>query len=107
MAQSRSLTGYYAVSEGVLMDRLKGSPFGIYIIQAYAQTFEKDEEEVKNFYAVTMRGKVPCKPHDIIIGMGDLHAKLGRDRGGDDVGPFGLGEQNERGDRWEEWCNEN
>ena len=39
--------------------------------------------------------------------MGDLNAKLGNERVEDIVGPFGLGERNERGDRWAEWCIEN
>ena len=38
--------------------------------------------------------------------MGDLNAKVGSES--DEVtGPFGLGERNERGDRWVEWCKEN
>ena len=36
--------------------------------------------------------------------MGDLNAKIGRGREGDLVGDFGLGERNERGNRWMEWC---
>lgn len=36
--------------------------------------------------------------------MGDLNAKIGHGSEGQVVGPFGLGERNERGDKWVEWC---
>ena len=39
--------------------------------------------------------------------MGDLNAKVGVGPSGHSVGPFGLGERNERGDSWVEWCEEN
>lgn len=32
--------------------------------------------------------------------MGDLNAKVGRGREGSAVGPNGLGEKTERGERW-------
>ena len=54
-----------------------------------------------------MKVREQCKSHDIILVMGDLNAKLSRLRVEKIVGPFGLGEWNERGDRWEEWCVEN
>ena len=106
-ATEKSLAGYYAVSERVLMVKLKGAPFDICVIQVYAPTCEYDEEIVTSFYADIMKAKQQCRPHDIIIVMGDLNAKLGQGRGGDAVGPYGLGERNGRGDRWEDWCIEN
>jgi hypothetical protein len=39
--------------------------------------------------------------------MGDFNAKLGANRIGNIVGPHGLGEINERGERLAEWCAEN
>ena len=39
--------------------------------------------------------------------MGDLSAKVGSERIEDTVGPYGLGDRNERGDKWIEWCTEN
>ena len=104
---SRSLVGYYAVSERVVMVRLRGKPFDICIIQVYAPTCDYEEDIVEDFYRDIMKAKEQCKPHDVTILMGDLNAKLGRGRVEDIVGPFGLGERNERGDRWAEWCIEN
>ena len=39
--------------------------------------------------------------------MGDSNAKVGWERDGRAVGPFGLGERNERGSRLVEWCTTN
>ena len=39
--------------------------------------------------------------------MGDLNAKVGQGQDGKTVGEFGLGERNERGDRWVQWCEAN
>lgn len=38
--------------------------------------------------------------------MGGLNSKVGRGRVGDTVGAFGLGDRNDRGDMWIEWCEE-
>ena len=42
----------------------------------------------------------------MIIIMGDLNAKIGKEQDplNVTVGPHGLGERNERGDLWTEWC---
>ena len=104
---SRSLVGYYAVSERVMLVRLKGKPFDICIIQVYAPTSDYEEEQVEDFYRDVMKAKEQCKPHDITLVMGDLNAKLGGEREEDVVGPFGLGHRNVRGDRLAEWCLEN
>ena len=39
--------------------------------------------------------------------MGDLNAKVGYERIDEVVGPWGLGNKNDRGERWIEWCMEN
>lgn len=38
--------------------------------------------------------------------MRDLNVKVGNGKTGCSLGRGGLGEGNERGDRWEEWCEE-
>ena len=44
------LIGYWAISERVLLVRVKGKPFNLCIIQVYAPTSKHDEEEVGRFY---------------------------------------------------------
>ena len=104
---SKSLVDYYAVSERVILVRLKGKPFDICIIQLYAPTSEYEEEQVEEFYRDVMKAKEQCKLHDITLIMGDLNAKLGSERVEDVVGHFGLGNRKERGDSLVELCVEN
>ena len=101
------LAGFYAVSERVILIRLKGKPFDVCIIQVYAPTCDYSDEEVEGFYGDVAKAKHQCKPHDIVLILGDLNAKVGRGRFGEIVGPYGVGERNERGDKWVEWCVEN
>ncbi len=89
------------------MVRLKGVPFNICIIQVYAPTSEHDEEEVDQFYSEVNQAREQCKEHEVIIMMGDLNAKVGLGRMENIVGPHGLGQGNERGDRFVDWCLEN
>ena len=95
------------MSERVLLVRLKGKPFDVCIIQVYAPTCDHSNETVESFYEDVQKAMEQCKRHDVIIMMGDLNAKVGEGRLDDIVGPYGLGERNERGDRWVEWCVEN
>ena len=39
--------------------------------------------------------------------MGDLNAKVGKNRDGNTAGSFGLVVRNERGDLWVDWCRNN
>ena len=103
----RSLAGYYAVSDRVLLVRLQGKPFDTCIIQVYAPTCDHSDEEVESFYDDVERAVQQCKRHDVVFVMGDMNAKVGRGREEDIVGPYGLGERNARGDRLVEWCTEN
>ena len=47
------------------------------------------------------------KTNEILTVLGDLNAKVGKNRDGNTVGPFGLGVRNERGDLWVDWCRNN
>ena len=98
------LIGYWAISERVLLVRLKGAPFNICIIQVYAPTSEHDEEEVDQFYQELDQARQQCKEHEVIMVIGDLNAKVGQGRTADIVGPHGLGRRNDRGDRFVNWC---
>ena len=82
------LAGFYAVSERVILVRLKGKPFDVCIIQVYAPTCDYSEEEVDEFYGDITKAKQQCKPHDIVLVLGDLNAKVGGGRFGEIVGPY-------------------
>ena len=103
---AKCVMGYWAVSDRVLVVKIKGKPFDINIVQVYAPTSERDEDEVDEFYDKVDEVLDQCKNHEITIVMGDVNAKVGEGRLGEAVGPFGLGERNERGERWANWCTE-
>ena len=84
--------------------KLKGHPLNISIIQVYAPTAECDEEEINQFYNMVEMAKEHCKSQEVVIIMGDLNAKVGEGKHSDVVGMHGLGEKNERGQKWIDWC---
>lgn len=98
---------YWAVSPRVLLVKIQAKPFNINIIQVYAPTNDHTEKEVDTFYQDLVNAMKTCKSQDIIMVMGDLNAKVGKGPRGKAAGPHGLGERNERGDRWVEWCEGN
>ena len=105
--RSKSLMGYWAISDRVLLVKLKGHPFNISIIQAYAPTSASTEEDIEAFYETLEKAKEQCKSQDIIIMMGDFNARVGKQREGHIVGEHGLGIRNERGETFVRWCQAN
>ena len=103
---SKSLIGCWTISDRVMIIKLKGKPFDIYIIQVYAPTSLSSDEEIETFYSQLNLAMSICKNHNIKIVMGDLNAKVGVGAEGQSIGPHGLGLRNERGDLWAEWCEE-
>ena len=96
--------GFWAVSDRVLLVKLQGKPFNMAIIVVYAPTAESTEEDIDIFYEQLETAKSQCKSNEIVIAMGDMNAKVGRGRYGRTVGSYGIGDRNERGTRWIEWC---
>ena len=99
-----AITAWWPVSDRIIYVKIQGSPININLIQVYAPTTGHDDEEVEDFYQKLNKVREQAKSHEITIVMGDLNAKIGQGREGDLVGNFGLGERNERGNRWLEWC---
>ena len=58
---SKSIKGYWGVSDIVLLVELKGSPLDINIIQVYSPTPASTEEELDNFYKEFETAKKQCK----------------------------------------------
>ena len=104
---ANSLMGYWAISDRVILVKLRGKPFNIAIVQVYAPTSSSTEEELDDFYDDLYRAFIQCKSQEVILVMGDINAKVGKGRQQDIVGPHGLGRRNERGDTWVQWCEQN
>ena len=102
--RSKCLIGYWTISDRIMLVKLKGKPFDISIIQVYAPTADKSEEEHEQFYNDLEMAKSQCKSQYIVIVMGDFNAKVGDEIYEDTVGPHGLGNRNERGEKLIEWA---
>ncbi|CAF1377503.1 unnamed protein product [Adineta ricciae] len=95
---SKSIKGYWAVSDRVLLIKLYGRPFNISIIPAYAPTSTYDDDAITDFYEDLDKAYKQCNSNGIVYVMGDFNTKVGNGRIGNTVGPFGLGAKNKRGD---------
>ena len=87
----------------------QGKLFNITIIHVYAQTSNAEETEVEQFYE-DLQDLLELTPKkDVLFIIGDWDAKVGSQetRGGLQTGNFGLGIQNEAGQRLTEFCQEN
>ena len=85
----------------------QGKPFSITVIQVYALTGNTEEAEVERFYE-NLQDLLELTPkEDIIFIIGDWNAKVGSQETLGVTGKFGLGVQNEAGQRLIEFCQEN
>ena len=82
----------------------QGKPFNITVIQVYAPTSNAEEAEVEWFYEELLE-LTPKK--DVLFIIGDWNAKVGSQETPRLTSKFGLGMQNESGQRLIEFCQEN
>ena len=79
--------------------RLQGKPFNITVIQAYAPTNNTEEAEAEWFYE-DLQDLLELTPKtDVLFIIGDWNAKVGSQETPGATGKFGLGMQNEAGQR--------
>ena len=87
--------------------RFQGKPFNITVIQVYAPTSNAEEAEVEQFYE-DLQDLLEITPKkDVLFLIGDWNAKVGSQETPGVTGKFGLGGQNEAGQRLTEFCQEN
>ena len=78
---------------------LQGKPFNTTIIQVYAPTSNAEETEVEWFYE-DLQDLLELTPKkDVLFIIGDWNAKVGSQEIPGVTGKFGLGMQNEAGQR--------
>ena len=83
--------------------RLQGKPFNITVIQVYAPTSSAEEAEVERFYE-----DLELTTKKVVLSIiGDWNPKVGSQETPGVTGKFGLGVQNEAGQRLIEFCQEN
>ena len=87
--------------------RFQGKPFNITVIQAYAPTSNAEEAEVERSYEDLQELLELTPKKDVLFIIGDWNAKVGSQETPGITGKFGLGVQNEAGQRLIEFCQEN
>ena len=87
--------------------RFQGKWFNITIIQLYAPTSNAKEAEAERFYEDLQYLVELTSKKDVLFIIGGWNAKLGSQQTSGVTGKFGLGVQNEAGQRLIEFCQEN
>ena len=86
----------------------QGKPFNIMVTQVYAPTSNTEEAEVKWFYEDLQDIlELTTKKKYVLFIIGDWNAKVVSQETPGVTGKFGLGVQNETGQRLIEFCQEN
>ena len=82
-------------------------PFNITIIQVYAPNSNAEEAESEWFFEDLQYLLELTPKKDVLFIIGDWNAKVGSQETPEITGKFGLGIQNEAGQRLIEFCQEN
>ena len=85
----------------------QGKPFNITVIQVYAPTSNAEKANVKQFYE-DLQDLLELTPKKYVLFIiGDWNARVGSHEIPRITGKFGVGVQNEAGQRLTEFCQEN
>ena len=85
----------------------QGKTFNITVIQVYDPTSNAEEAQVEWFYEDLQDLLEPTPKKDVLFIIGDWNAKVGSQEIPGVTGKFGLGVQNEGGQRLTEFYQEN
>ena len=94
-------------NERMVSVRFQGKPFNIMVIQAYAPTRNTEEAEVKWFYEDLQDLLELTTKKDVLFIIRVWNEKAGSQETPGVTGKFGLGVQNEAGQRLIEFCQGN
>ena len=84
----------------------QGKPFNMTVIQVYAPKRNAKEAEGEQFYEDLQDFLELTPPKDVLFIIGDWNAKVGSQEIPAVTGKFGLGVQNEAGQRLTDFCQE-
>ena len=85
----------------------QGKLFNITVIQVYAPATNAKEAEVEQFYEDLQKHLELTPPKDVLFIIGNWNAKVVSQEIPGVTGKFGLGVQNEAGQRLTVFCHEN
>ena len=93
------LDGMQFKNDRMISAHFKGKPFNITVIQVYVPTSNAEEAEIERFYE-DLQDLLELTPKkDVLFIIGDWDAKVGSQETPGVTGKFGLGVQNEAGQR--------
>ena len=102
-----TVLGHNLKNDIMISVRFQGKPFNITVIQVYAPTSNTEEAEAEWFYEDLQHLLELTPKKDVLFIIGDWNAKVGSQDIPGITGKFGLGVQNEAGQRITELCQEN
>ena len=85
----------------------QGKPFNITVMRVSAPTSDAEEAEVERLYEDLQDLPELTPKKDVLFIIGDWNATVGSQETSGVTGKFGLGVQNEAGQRLIEFCQEN
>ncbi|XP_062609155.1 craniofacial development protein 2-like [Saccostrea cucullata] len=102
----RCLLEWKPINNRLISARLKGKHINTTLIQCYAPTNDSNDEDKDNFYSQLQAETEKTPRHDLLIIMGDLNAKVGKDNTDYErvMGNQGVGNRNDNGERLVEFC---
>ena len=102
----KAVLGCSVKNDRMISARFQGKPFNITVIQVYAPTTNAEEAEAERFYE-DLQDLLELTPQkDVLFIIGDWNAKVGSQETPGITGKFGLGIQNEAGQRLIEFFQE-
>ena len=91
-------------NDSMISLHFQGKPFNIMVIQVYALTSNVEEVEVEQFYEDLQDHLELTPKKDVLFIIWDWNAKVGNQETPGIIGKFGLGVQNEAGQKLTEFC---
>ena len=103
----KRVVGIDQVSDRILAVEIEARPTNLVVVQVYMPTSNHKEEDVDGVYEQIEEIIRETPGRKNLVVMGDWNAVVGEGRDGNEIGEYGLGLRNDRGDKAVEFCRRN